>query len=165
MTQPPILHVEDEEFDVLFLRRAFLSAGVPNPIEVARDGQEAIEYLSGTGEFADRARFPLPCLVILDLKMPRRNGMDVLKWLRGQSGLACTTVIVFSSSGHEGDVERAYQLGANSYVVKPADVPEREEFARAVKDYWLRFHEFLPMASLDIRPSLPLAEDAQSSPG
>jgi CheY-like chemotaxis protein len=140
----PILHVEDEEFDVLFLKRAFLRAGLSNPIEVARDGQEAIDYLSGAGEFSDRRRFPLPCLIILDLKMPRRNGMDVLQWLRGESGLPCITVIVFSSSGHEGDVEQAYRLGANSFVVKPAEMPEREDFARAVKDYWLRFHQFAP---------------------
>ncbi len=140
----PILHVEDEEFDVLFLKRAFVQAGVPNPIEVARDGQEAIDYLSGVGAFSDRKRFPLPCLIILDLKMPRRNGMDVLEWLREEPEFACTTVIVFSSSGHERDVERAYRLGANSFVVKPAEMPEREEFARAVKDYWLRFHQFAP---------------------
>src|SRR5690242_18501314 len=137
----PVLYVEDDEHDVLFLRRAFAQAGIGHPLVVAHDGQEGIDYLSGAGEFGNRHKHPLPCLILLDLKMPRRTGLEVLEWLRGEAELACIPVIVFSSSAHERDVERAYRLGASSFVVKPQGAPERADFARAVKEYWLRFNE------------------------
>ncbi len=140
MRGEPILQVEDDEHDVLFLRRAFEAAGIRNSLIVARDGQEAIAYLSGVGEFGDREKHPLPCLIILDLKMPRRTGLEVLEWLRREPGLACVPVIMFSASAHDTEVERACQLGANSFVVKPQGTQERVKFARAVKDYWLHFH-------------------------
>jgi CheY-like chemotaxis protein len=95
MGRLPILHVEDEEHDVYLLKRAFEAAGITNPVQVAHDGQEAIDYLSGAGEFADRKRFPLACVIILDLKMPRRNGIEVLQWLRQESGLPRVAVIMF----------------------------------------------------------------------
>ena len=145
MTKLPILHAEDEEHDVLFLEIAFQAAGITCPIQVVRDGQEAIDYLSGTGQFCDRERFPLPCLILLDLKMPRRNGMEVLQWLRQESGLPCLPVIVFTSSNRVEDVELAYRLGANSFVAKPSGIEERADFARCIKDYWLRFHQRPPI--------------------
>jgi CheY-like chemotaxis protein len=147
MTKLPILYAEDEEHDVSFLQIAFDSVGLTNPIQVARDGQEAIEYLSGRGEFSDRERFLPPCLIILDLKMPRRDGLQVLRWLRQESGLPYVAVIIFSSSRRQEDIESAYRLGANSFVVKPTGVEERSAFAKCIKDYWLRFHE--RHASLD----------------
>ena len=140
MVDLPILLVEDDDCDVFLLRRAFDDAGISNPIQVAVDGQEAIEYLSGAGRFADRDLFRLPCLIILDWKMPRLNGLEVLQWLRRHSRVPPLPVILFSSSMVDRDVEQAYRAGANSFVVKPAGVKERVEFAKAVKDYWLRFH-------------------------
>jgi len=142
MNKCVILQVEDDDRDVFFLSRAFKVAGIENLVKVANDGQQAIDYLSGAGEFCDRHRFPLPGLIILDLKLPRRNGFEVLDWLRKRSGLCCLTVIVFSSSPLEREIERAYELGANSYVVKPHETEDLQRFAKALRDYWLQFHAF-----------------------
>jgi CheY-like chemotaxis protein len=136
-----ILLVEDDDNDVFFLKRAFKEAGIENPVRVAHDGQHAVDYLAGAGNFANRAEHPLPCLVILDLKMPRKTGLDVLRWRREQPILHCIPVIVFSSSAHRNDVERAYQLGANAFVVKPSSNEERRDLAAFIKGFWLRFNE------------------------
>ena len=136
-----ILQVEDDENDVFLLRHAFKAAGIENTLRVARDGQEAIDYLGGQGEFADRERFPLPCLILLDLKLPRRTGLEVLEWLRRQSHLASLPVIIFSSSNHRSDIDQAYQLGTNAFITKPSGQDERIEFARAIRNFWLRFNQ------------------------
>jgi CheY-like chemotaxis protein len=136
-----MLMAEDDPNDVFLLERAFQSAGVPNPLRRVCDGQEAIEYLSGDGKYSDRSQFPFPGVFILDLKMPRKTGMDVLRWLRGVAGLRCLPVIIFSSSAQPVDVELAYQLGANSFVVKPSGVAERVDFARIIKAFWLTLNE------------------------
>ena len=140
----PILQVEDDEHDVFFLKRAFEETHIPNPILVVHDGQEAVDFFSGIGPFADRKRYPWPCLVLLDLKLPRKNGLEVLQWLRTERYLPPLPVIMFSSSAHPEDIDQAYRLGANSFVVKPAGVAERNDFARALREYWLRFHEVAP---------------------
>ncbi len=145
MHRLPILQVEDDEHDVFFLKRAFEEVHIPNPIQVVYDGQEAIDFFSGVGPYADRKRYPWPCLVLLDLKLPRKNGLEVLQWLRGEPHLPSVPVIVFSSSAHPEDIDRAYRLGANSFVVKPSGVAERNDFARALREFWLRFHEVSPL--------------------
>jgi CheY-like chemotaxis protein len=137
----PILLAEDDENDVFLLRRAFQDAEIRNPLYVARDGQEVIDWLAGTNEFSDRSKHPVPCLLILDLKMPRKSGMDVLEWRRRHPALKCLPVLVFSSSAHPYDIEKAYGLGANAFVVKPADNEERARFVRNVKGFWLQFNE------------------------
>lgn len=130
----PILLVEDAEMDVLFLRRAFKDADLQNPLHVAGDGQDAIDFLA-------RPRPPeddrLPALIILDLQMPRVNGMEVLAWLREQPVLCTLPVFVFSSSANRNDIERAYALGANAFIVKPPSLAERLEVARFIKQ-WLK---------------------------
>jgi len=120
-----ILLAEDDENDVFLLKLAFEKAQIQNRLCVTRDGQEAIDWLTGAGEFSNRAEYPLPCLLILDLKMPRKSGMDVLRWLRQQTVLNCLPVVVLSSSAHRYDVERAYKLGANAFVVKPSTNDQR----------------------------------------
>ena len=137
----PILLAEDDENDVLLLRRAFQDAEIRNPLYVGHDGQEVIDWLAGANEFSDRSRHPLPCLLILDLKMPRMSGMDVLEWRRRQPALKCLPVVVFSSSAHPYDIEKAYGLGANAFVVKPADNEERARFVLNLKGFWLQFNE------------------------
>src|SRR5437763_14960 len=107
----PILQIEDDENDVLFLRIAMENAGVSHPLQVAKDGRQAIEYLSGTGKFSDRGSFPLPCLVLMDLKLPRLSGHEVLKWIRNQPNFRTLPVLVFTSSNADSDIETAYQLG------------------------------------------------------
>jgi CheY-like chemotaxis protein len=126
---------------LFFLQRAFDTAEVKNPIRVVRDGQEAIDYLSGAGTFADRMKFPLPHLFLLDLKMPRKTGIEVLEWLSGQPELRCLPVVVFSSSANRRDVDRAYVLGANGFVVKPSSMVERAELAKAMGLFWLNSNQ------------------------
>jgi DNA-binding response OmpR family regulator len=135
-TTTTILLVEDDENDVFFFQRALNKAGMNNPLQVARDGQEAIDYLRGGGKFAERAKFPLPGLILLDLKLPFVMGLDVLKWVRQQSDLS-PIVVILSSSRQDEDVAAAYRLGANAYLVKAPDVNKLETMVRAIKDFWL----------------------------
>jgi len=138
----PILQVEDDANDVFLLRHALMKAGVPNPIQVATDGQQAIDYLKGAGKFAERDKFPLPCLVLLDLKLPHVMGLNVLKWIRQQPGPALV-VVMLTASGEEGDIATAYRLGANAFLTKPSKATKLEEMAKAIKDFWLT-HNTLP---------------------
>ena len=135
MTQT-ILLVEDEENDVFFLQQAMQRAGLRNPLQVARHGREALEYFQGAGKFSNRQDFPLPSLVLLDLKLPYVMGLDVLKWIRQQPGLP-VVVVILSSSKQEEDIATAYRLGANGYLVKPPDVGKLLDMAKSIKDFWL----------------------------
>lgn len=128
-----ILLVEDDENDVYFMKRAARQAEILNPLQVAQDGQEAVDYLTGLGEYADRQRFPLPCLVLLDLKLPRVTGFEVLKWIREQPALKDTVVIVLTASRLAPDVDLAYRLGANSYLVKPPTPDKLTEMITRIK--------------------------------
>ena len=121
---PPILAAEDEESDRLILELAFQRAKLPYPLVIVRDGQEAVDYLSGKGRYADRSAHPLPALLVLDLKMPRMNGFDVLAWLARQQDFKRIPVVVLSSSADELDVNKARQLGAREYFVKPHRLDE-----------------------------------------
>jgi len=141
-----ILLVEDDADDVLLIQRAFRRAKIANPIQVVSDGDEAVAYLSGAGRYGDRRQFPLPVLILLDLKLPRRSGFEVLEWLRGQSGLKRTPVLVLTSSKETVDVNRAYELGANSYLLKPVTFRALQEIMKAINLYWLVFSE-MPMPS------------------
>ena len=132
-----ILLVEDDANEIFLVRRAFQKANLSNPLQVARDGQEAVDYLSQRGAFANTPPAPQPVLMLLDLKMPRKNGFEVLEWVRGQPGLQQMVVVVFSSSDLPADVNRAYDLGANTYVVKPADFEELVRVIKFLEDSWL----------------------------
>ena len=131
----PVLLAEDDPNDSFLLQHAFESVGIQNPLVVARDGQEAMEYLSGVPH-----EHPLPCLVLLDLKMPRKNGFDVLEWLQRQGPLKSLPVIVLSSSGGDGDRTRALALGARDYLVKPPDFQALVEHATKLQRSWLASH-------------------------
>ena len=142
---PTILLVEDDANDVFFMRRALQLAEDPNPLQVASDGQRAIDYLQGAHGYADRTRFPLPCLVLLDLKLPQVMGMDVLRWIREQPHLGTIVVLVFTSSRLPPDISKAYRLGANSYLVKPSTPGELPDMARLIKQYWLEMNQSVPV--------------------
>jgi CheY-like chemotaxis protein len=114
-----ILLIEDNEGDVYLFKRVVSKAGIKNPVQVVRTGEQAVGYLAGTGKYEDRQQYPLPFLVMLDLKLPLKDGLDVLQWMRERPDLASTKVIVLTSSSEPRDVERANQLGALSYLVKP----------------------------------------------
>lgn len=137
----PVLLVEDDENDVVFVQRAFKHAGILNPLHVARNGDEAVDYLQGTGNFADRERFPLPVFMLLDLKMPRRSGLEVLEWVKERSGLKRIPIVVLTSSKNDADVNRAYELGANSYLVKPVSFEGLIELVKSLQLYWLVLNE------------------------
>ncbi len=137
MPQNCVLHVEDDENDVLLLDLAFKQAGITTPVQVVSDGQQAIDYLARVGRFADREKYPAPRLVLLDLNLPGKNGLEVLDWIRDQPALKDLVVIVFSSWAHKGDVEHASKVGAHSYVLKPMDIDQYRKFAKRVKDTWL----------------------------
>lgn len=129
-----ILLAEDREEDVQLLRRAFEQAEVRNPIEVVSDGDEAIRYLKGEGIYAKK---PLPILLLLDLKMPNRNGFEVLKWVREHTTLKPLRVVVLTISEAIYDVNRAYELGANSFLVKTADSRDLVAQAEQIKKHWV----------------------------
>lgn len=132
-----ILLVEDQQDDILLVTRAFKVAGIANPIQVVRSGTEALSYLSGEGKFANRAEYPLPRIVLLDLRMPGMDGYEVLTWVRKQDGLRGLPVIVLTSSNLISDVNRAYQLGATSFFVKDVDFQNTISLVQALKTYWM----------------------------
>lgn len=141
-TTAAILLVEDNEDDVFLMKRALQRAGIVNRLCLAEDGQQAIEYLSGAGPYADRGAHPMPAIVFLDLKLPMKGGLEVLAWIRGQPELENLVVVVLTSSNEPSDLKQAYRLGANSYVVKPPTSAQLLELAKAFKWYWLEFNRF-----------------------
>ena len=143
MSNHTILLVEDDANDVFFFQRAMEKAGLTCSLRIARDGGEAIDYLSGTGTFADRVQFPLPCMVLLDLNLPRQHGLEVLQWIRGHAPDPAVPVVVLTSSTSDRDVREAYRLGANSYLNKPSGLEELVALVRAVDVYWFH-HNRLP---------------------
>jgi CheY-like chemotaxis protein len=132
-----ILLIEDNATDVMLIRRAFAKAKVVNPIQAISDGDAAVDYLSGTGAYADRLQFPLPILILLDLKLPRRSGLEILSWLREQAALRRIPVVILTSSTVPNDIDAAYDRGANSYLVKPVAFDALSEMLKNVNVYWL----------------------------
>jgi CheY-like chemotaxis protein len=133
----PVLLVEDNDDDIFFMRRAFRNAAIVNPMIVLQDGQTAIDYLSGIGPYANRLDHPLPGLVLLDIKLPCRTGFEVLHWIRTDPRNKSMIVIVLTSSNETIDIDAAYRLGANSYLVKPPGPGALLELTRNLKLYWL----------------------------
>ena len=136
-----LLLVEDDPDDVLLMKRAFAKGKIANPLRVARDGEEAIEYLTGKGEFADRSRWPLPSLILLDLNLPRKSGHEVLGWVKRHPSLRTIPVIVLTSSRQSDDIQRAYASGANSYIVKPVGLDNLLEVVQALRTYWVKLNQ------------------------
>jgi len=136
-----ILVAEDDSADAFFLKRAFSKVGVPTSLHFVRDGQEVLDYLFGEGQFADRQAYPGPDLLLLDLKMPRVDGFQVLDWVRRQPRLKRLPVIIFSSSPLDKDINRAYDLGANSYLVKPHSTEDLVALVEKLKNYWIETNQ------------------------
>jgi CheY-like chemotaxis protein len=133
----PVLYAEDEDNDAFLMQRAFAKAQVSNPLQVVNDGAAAIRYLSGTGEFSDRARFPAPCLVLLDLNLPRQSGLEVLQWARTQPSLQGLPIVILTSSNQNRDIGSAYTFGANGYLVKPPSSERLIELVNGLRDVCL----------------------------
>jgi CheY-like chemotaxis protein len=135
--QALFLVVEDNEDHVVLIRRAFAKSKVVNPLQVVRSGEDALTYLEGVGRFSNRAEFPLPAVILLDLKLTGMDGFEVLRWIRQQPGLRAVRVVVLTSSNAIRDVNLAYQLGANSFLVKPVDFEDFVRVTQALQGYWL----------------------------
>jgi CheY-like chemotaxis protein len=133
-----ILLAEDDRDDALLMQRAFHSLGVMRPLHIVHDGAEAIDYIAGRGPFADRVRHPAPNYVILDLKMPRVSGFEVLEFLQKHNELMIIPTVVWSNSCDVRDVKRAYCLGANGYLQKATDYEEFKATRKDLLAYWGR---------------------------
>src|SRR4051794_32200066 len=131
-----ILIVEDDEDDVILLREAIRKAQVRNPIQVLMDGEEAIDYLSGNGRFGDRIEYPFPGALFLDLKLPKMSGFEVLRWLKEHEECKVIPVMVLTASDLERDVTRAYQMSANSYMVKPSGLDQLTDMVKQAFGFW-----------------------------
>ena len=138
-----ILLVDDSENDLALMRIAFKKAGYNSPLQEVHNGEEAIAYLQGDGPYSDRDKFPLLTVMLLDLNMPTKNGFDVLTWVRTQPALKLLSIIVLSASMRIEDVERAYDLGANSFLVKPTGLDGLVNMLRVLRD-WLQINHFPP---------------------
>ena len=139
--QQTILLVDDSENDLFLMRRAFKKAKCNSPLQEVRNGEQAIAYLKGDGPYGDRTKFPLPAVMLLDLNMPRGSGFDVLAWVRAQPMLKRLPVFILTASNRSEDVNRAFDLGATSFLVKPIDLEELTAMLRCLCD-WAQFNHF-----------------------
>lgn len=140
-----ILLAEDDENDAILIQRAFKKVADNVVVTIFRNGQEVMDYLQGVGKFSDRAQYPLPNLLMLDLKMPCRNGFEVLEWVKTHADFRRIPTVLLSSSRQQRDVVRAYDLKANSYLVKPTAFPDLLTIAQTLAAYWLKVN--LPSTS------------------
>jgi CheY-like chemotaxis protein len=146
----PVLYAEDEENDIFFMQRAFAKLRLPHPLRTVSDGNQAVAYLSGAELYSDRTAHPLPCLILLDLSMPGKKGLDVLQWIRTQPHLVGIPVIVLTSSNQESDIHRAYLLGSSGFLIKPGDPDELLRMVKGIQKYFLS----------EINPTVPFLDVA-----
>jgi CheY-like chemotaxis protein len=151
MNQSTVLIAEDNPDDFLLLERAFRRADIRAALRWVRDGSEAQAYISGKAEYADRTQYPLPSLILADLKMPRMDGFELLTWVRSKSDLRRIPVVMLTSSSQGPDINKAYDMGANSYLVKPGKFEDLIHLSQQLKSYWL---------TLNQRPDLPAGQDS-----
>jgi CheY-like chemotaxis protein len=145
-----VLLAEDDPDDILLTQLAFKKARLANPLQVVRDGEEAIQYLKGAGIYADRNLFPLPILLLLDLSMPKVNGFQVLDWLREHPMLRRLPVAIMTSSDSDPDITRAYGLGADSYLIKPPNAETLLALVQRLHAYWLILDELPQCEAADV---------------
>jgi DNA-binding NarL/FixJ family response regulator len=146
-----ILQVDDDANDVFLLRHAMRKVGVLNPVQVVKDGQQAIDYLQGAGKFADRMKFPFPTLLLMDLKLPYVMGLDVLRWIRTQPRTPLI-VVMLTASAEAGDITEAYRLGANAFLTKPSEAGKLEDMVKAINAFWLIHNTMAPDPSPELSP-------------
>ncbi|MBE9053201.1 response regulator [Nostocales cyanobacterium LEGE 11386] len=141
LTEETILLVEDDPRHILLIQRAFHKAGITNPVQVVNDGDAAVFYLSGEEPYGDRTLYPLPVLILLDLKLPRRSGDEVLMWLRQQPVIRRLPVVVLTASREYADINHLYDIGVNAYMVKPFAFNDLVEIVSLLNQHWLIFNE------------------------
>lgn len=140
LVNPTVLLVDDGPAERKLFAMAGKRAGVTFALREAADGLEAIDYLKGEGSFSDRGAHPFPSLVVLDLNMPGMSGFEVLEWIRAYPPTRNLPVVMLTSSACENDVGRSYELGANSYLVKPLSLVSLVDMVRAIESYWLKLN-------------------------
>jgi CheY-like chemotaxis protein len=155
MKTKTVLVVEDSEDELFLLRRGLEQIDVPHALRVVNDGQAAVDYLSGHGIYADRAEYPLPAVVFLDIRIPKYDGHEVLEWIRRQPRFKRLPVIMFSNSAHHADIERAHSLDITSYITKQLDFKAYRAALKTVLHYWLEVATPAPV---------PLAESLRNQP-
>ncbi len=141
-----ILLVEDNDDDIFLFTRTLNKAKITNPVQITSDGQRAIDYLKGVGQYADRKQYPVPFIVFLDLKLPYLNGFEVLTWIRQQPELHSVMVVILTSSDEARDHQQAYSLGARSYLVKPPGSHDILEVLDSLNSFWRRDSEKSPVS-------------------
>jgi CheY-like chemotaxis protein len=142
VTKGPVLLVEDDPSDARLIQRAFGKVDTTIAVFRLTNGDDVVAYLSGESPYENRTMYPLPCVVLLDIKLPRRSGFEVLQWLRRQpSAVNRLPVIMLTSSRHSVDINRAYDLGANSYLAKPETGSQLELLAAQFQSYWLALNQ------------------------
>ncbi len=168
-----ILLVEDNSGDVLLIRRALRGIGVQKKLIVIADGGLAVQYLSGAGEYADRRRYSMPHLVLLDLKLRGISGFEVLQWIRLDASLKSLPVVVLTASTYSADVRRAYELGANSFMSKHNDLSEFSAAVRDIVKTWLVVYRASLSAAVGrqprsvgvkLKPKVPGSEGTEPEP-
>jgi CheY-like chemotaxis protein len=147
MNNSTVLIVEDSENDFLLLERAFRKAAIPAALKWVKDGSDGKAYLSGESPYEDRLENPFPVFILADLKMPRMDGFELLNWVRSKPLLKRIPVVVLTSSNQTLDINQAYEMGANSYLVKPANFQDLIQLSNSLRMYWL---------TLNQRPDLPI---------
>src|SRR5262249_45160942 len=158
------LLLEDSEDDAVLVQRAFQKANVLNPLITLRNAEEGMAYLLGSGDYKNRDQFPRPALILLDLKLPGIDGFDFLRWLRQQPSLETIRVVVLSSSERVRDIDLAYKLGANSYLINPLDFERFVEISLALNGYWLWLDSRPEDLAEVLSPREPLAKSSTASP-
>jgi CheY-like chemotaxis protein len=142
MINGPVLLVEDDISDFRLIQRAFAKIRPNVPMIRLSHGDEAVAYLAGDAPYENRSLHPFPCVILLDIKLPRRSGFEVLEWIRSQdSTLKRVPVIMLTSSNHHVDVNKAYDLGVNSYLVKPSNNSELEQLVSTFREYWVELNQ------------------------
>jgi CheY-like chemotaxis protein len=142
---PVVLLVEDDPADARLIMRAIERVKIPARVVHVKNGDDAVSYLAGTEQYGDRKKYPLPCLVLMDVKLPRRWGLEVLQWMRSQkSGVERVPVVMLTSSQEAVDIRQAYDFGVNSYLVKPENTDQLLRMVSVLKDYWFSLNQAPP---------------------
>lgn len=161
---PIVLLVDDSVNDAQLMRAACERAGFVEPLRFVQGADEAIAYLGGKGAYANRQQFPLPTVLLLDLNMPGKAGFDVLEWIRHQPGLRRLRVYILSASSRAQDIEHAYDLGANSYLVKPGNLDGLMHLAKTLVA-WLKLNHFAPLGDVNGYHDYALPDSNGAQPG
>lgn len=137
-----VLFADDNPDDRFLMSEAWREAGCAHALATVGDGEQVLSYLNGDGAYADRRLHPLPGLIILDIKMPRKSGLETLEWIRGSKAWRNVPVLMLTASTAPSDLEAGYRLCANAFLVKPGTVRELIEMVGAIRGFWLRFAEY-----------------------